>query len=121
MAAQAFREEYDEAIQLPYPWEIAQSPNSTRIPSSGVGRAKITADLVKYFLESDSQSRDSVLCYINRMGGEMNELFYNGIRNDLGDTQSDRKLIDSVGKRLSIDPLLGGVKGGSGSDPDSPF
>ena len=121
MAAQEFREEYDEAIQLPYPWEIAQSPNSTRIPSSGVGKAKITTDLSKYFMESDQQSRDAVLSYVNRMGGEYAELFVNQMSKTLGDTPSEKKLLELVSKRLSIDPLLGGVKGGSGSDPDSPF
>lgn len=121
MAAQSFREEYDEAIQLPYPWEIAQSPSSCRIPSSGVQKAKLTTDLSKYFLESDSQSRDSVLSYINRMGGDHTELFYNSIRKSMGDTPSDKRMLDQIAKRLNIDPLLGGVKGGSSSDSDGSF
>ncbi|MCA1800275.1 MAG: AAA family ATPase, partial [Actinobacteria bacterium] len=28
IAGQAFKEHYDESIQLPYPWEVAQSPSS---------------------------------------------------------------------------------------------
>lgn len=121
MAAQAFREEYDEAIQLPYPWEIAQSPNSVRIPNSGMQKAKLTEDLVKYFIDSDDQTRDKVMCYINRIGGEYNELFYTRIKQNLGETPSDKKMLDAIGKRLNIDPLLGGVKGGSGTDPDGSF
>lgn len=113
MAAQAFREEYDEAIQLPYPWEVAQSPNSCRIPSSGVGKAKLTTELAKFYLESDSQSRDAVLSYINRVGGEFTELFFNTLKKSMGNTPSDMKLLDMIQKRLSIDPLLG--TGGSSS------
>lgn len=107
LAAQAFREEYDKAIQLPYPWEVAQSPNSCRIPNSGVGKAKLTTELSKYFVESDNQSRDSVLSYINRMGGEYTELFYNDLKGKFGQTPSDQKLLASIQKRLNIDPLLG--------------
>lgn len=115
LAAQAFREEYNEAIQLPYPWEVAQSPNSCRIPSSGVGKAKLTTELSKYFVESDNQSRDSVLSYINRMGGEYTELFYNDLKGKFGQTPSDQKLLASIQKRLNIDPLLG--TGGSSPNP----
>lgn len=115
MAAKQFREEYDEAIQLPYPWEVAQSPNSTRIPTTGVGKAKMMNDLAKYFNESDDQSRDSVMCYVNRVGGEYTAMFYNELKQYFGDTPSDKKLMDNIAKRLSIDPLLG-TSGGS-ADP----
>jgi len=117
LVAQQFREEYDEAIQLPYPWEVAQSPNSCRIPITGVGKAKMMTDLAKYFNESDDQSRDQVMCYVNRVGGEYTALFYNEIKGYFGNTPSDKKLLDSIGKRLNIDPLLGtgGPKGGGSS------
>lgn len=39
-AARAFREDYNEAIQLPYPWEVAQSPSSTRVPNTTIGKAQ---------------------------------------------------------------------------------
>ena len=120
MAAQAFREEYDEAIQIPYPWEIAQSPNSARVPTTGVGRVKITIELGKYFLESQEQSREAVLCYVNRMGGEYAELFMSEIKDKLDATPSDKKLIELTSKRLGIDPLLGTTPSGGG-DTQSPF
>ncbi|ANJ20826.1 ATPase [Roseobacter phage RD-1410Ws-07] len=113
MAAQQFREEYDEAIQLPYPWEVAQSPNSTRIPTTGVGKAKMMNELAKYFNESDDQSRDQVMCYVNRVGGEYTAMFYNELKQYFGDTPSDKKLMDAIAKRLSIDPLLGTSGGGA--------
>lgn len=116
MAARAFREEYDEAIQLPYPWEVAQSPSSTRIPPTGVGKAKIITELSKFFIVSDSQSRDHVLSYVNRISGEYAELFLKQIRDALGSTASDQRLIEQTGKRLSIDPLLGTAPQG-GTDP----
>lgn len=118
MAAQEFREEYDEAIQLPYPWEVAQSPNSTRIPTTGTGKAKMMNELAKYFNESDDQSRDSVMSYVNRVGGDYTALFYNDLKTHFGNTPSDKKLLDTVAKRLSIDPLLGTAPGGeSGQSP----
>lgn len=120
MAAQSFREDYDEAIQLPYAWEIAQSPNSTRIPTTGVGKVKITTELGKYFLEAQEQSREAVLRYINRMGGEYAELFMTEIKNKLGTTSSDKKLIELTSKRLGIDPLLGTAPSGGGGEK-SPF
>jgi len=122
MAARAFREEYDESIQLPYPWEVAQSAASTRIPPTHVGKAKMITELSKYFIEADSQSRDAVLSYVNRISGEYSELFLKQIRDKLGTTASDQKLIEATGKRLSIDPLLGTTpKGGDSDDNNIPF
>ncbi len=118
MAARAFRDEYDESIQLPYPWEVAQAPSSTRIPPTNVGKSKMIHELSDFFLKSDEQSRDSVLSYVNRIGGEYSQLFLKKIRDSLGSTQSDVTLIDRTGKRLSIDPLLDTApeQGGFGSD-----
>lgn len=107
MAARAFREEYDESIKLPYPWEVAQSAASTRIPTTNVGKVKMITELSKYFIEADTQSRDAVLSYVNRISGEYSELFLKQIKDKLGSTSSDQKLIEATGKRLSIDPLLG--------------
>ena len=122
-AARSFREEYDESIQLPYPWEVAQSANSIRIPPTNVGKAKMTSQLSEFFIKADEQSRDAVLCYMNRISGEYAELFLQQIKNSLGTTSSDRAMIDKVGKRLSIDPLLGSApKGGLDErDPSTPF
>lgn len=124
MAARAFREEYDENIQLPYPWEIAQSPSSMRIPSTGLSKAKLTSDLAKFFLESDSATQDNTLIYMNRIGGEYSELFLNEISAVLKETPSDQRLLQKTAQRLSIDPLLGTApipkKGGS-SQGNSPF
>lgn len=105
-AARAFREDYNEAIQLPYPWEVAQSPSSTRVPNTTIGKAKLTAELAKFFLESADQTRDNVLQYMNRIGGEHSALFLQTLKESLGATPSDQRLLDSVSKRLSIDPLL---------------
>jgi hypothetical protein len=123
MAARSFKEEYDESIQLPYPWEIAQSPASTRIPNNGVAKARLMTDLAKYFMESDSQTRDNCMIYINRIGGEYSELFVSEIKNKTRDTPSDKKMIQEISQRLNIDTLLGGTKKGEpDSDPDSfPF
>lgn len=103
IAAQAFRDDYDEAIQLPYPWEVAQSPNSTRIPNTGVGKIQLSKDLAKFFLESDTQSRDAVLCYMNRMGGEHGAYFYKVIKDNIGTTNSDLNLLQNLEKRLKIE------------------
>lgn len=122
MAARTFREEYDEAIQLPYPWEVAQSPSSTRVPPTNVGKAKLTTELCKYFHEADEQSRDAVLTYMNRIGGEYAELFIKQLKDLIGSTASDVKLLDKTSKRLSIDPLLGTAPTSGGSDPSqNPF
>lgn len=121
MSARSFKDEYDENIQLPFPWEISQSPSSTRIPSSGVGKARLMTDLAKFFLESDSQTRDSVLIYINRVGGEYSELFLSEITSKLKDTPSDKKLKTMTAERLNIDPLLGTAPRGGSSSGSSPF
>lgn len=122
MAARAFKEDYDENIQLPYPWEIAQSPASSRIPSTGVAKAHLIDDLANYFIESDSQTRDNVLIYVNRVGGEYSELFLSKIKNQLKETPSDKRLLTETSQRLNIDPLPNTtLKGGSGNDPSNPF
>lgn len=114
MAARSFKDEYDENIQLPCPWEISQSPSSIRIPPTGVGKARIITDLAKFFLESDTQTRDGVMIYVNRIGGEYSELFLSEITSKMKDTPSDKKLVTMVAERLSIDPLLGTApKGGT--------
>jgi len=121
MSARSFKDEYDENIQLPFPWEISQSPSSTRIPSSGVGKARLMTDLAKFFLESDSQSRDSILIYVNRIGGEYSELFLSEIGTKMKDTPSDKKLMTMTAERLNIDPLLGTAPRGGSSSGSSPF
>ena len=106
MTARAFKEDYDESIQLPYPWEIAQSPASVRIPNTGAAKATLMGDLVSYFIESDSQTRDNLLVYVNRIGGEYSELFMSEIKGKLKETPSDKRLLAETYERLSIDPLL---------------
>lgn len=124
MAAKAFQEHYDETMQLPYPWEVAQSPASTRIPSTTMGRAKLTADLAEHFVDSQEQSRDSILQFINRMDKECAALFTQILSESLGQTQSDLKMISDIKKRLSVTDInVSDVnKGGLGDDPDNvPF
>lgn len=121
MAARSFREDYDEAIQLPYPWEVAQSPSSTRIPNTHVGKAKLTADLSEHFLQSGTDVRDGLLTYMNRIGGEYSELFLRHVKDSLGSSQSDKRLISEIESRLSIDPILGSAPKGGVGNPNDPF
>ena len=121
MAARAFKEEYDENMQLPYPWEIAQSPASTRVPSAGVSKYRLSVDLAKHFMESDNGTRDNLLIYMNRIGGEYSELFLNEIKAKTKDTPSDKRLLQETAERLNIDPLLGGTSSPGGEAESSPF
>lgn len=115
IAGQSFRESYDEAITLPYVWEIAQSPASTRIPPTHIGKVKVIADLVDHFIDSQEQTRDNILTYVNRIRGEHAALFAKQIEDKLGNTATEKKTVESVQKRLDIDPLLG--PGGGASNP----
>lgn len=120
LAARSFREEYDEAISLPTPWEVAQSPNSTRVPGTNAGKAKFTSELSKFWLESETQTRENLCSYMNRMGGEYAALFVNQIKAKIGSTASDQAMIEKLQKRLNVDPLLGNSL--PDSDPDNiPF
>lgn len=121
MAARSFKDEYDENIQLPYPWEIAQAPAAARIPNAGVAKAKLMDDLAKHFVESDDQTRDSLLIYINRVGGEYSELFLSHIKTKMGDTPREKRLITETSERLNIDPLLGTAPGGESDEKSIPF
>ena len=120
LAARSFREEYDESIALPNPWEVAQSPNSTRIPGNNAGKAMLTSELSRYWLESNGQTRENVTSYMNRMGGEYAALFVNQIAAKMGDTPSDKREIEKLQKRLNVDPLLGTAKP-DGDNPEIPF
>lgn len=121
MTAKTFVDEYNENIQLPYPWEIAQAAASARIPSAGVAKAKLMTDMAEFFVNSDNQTRENCLIYINRVGGEYSELFLNEVKGQLGDTASDKRLLEDIGDRLNIDPLLGTSGGGAaGSSPFQP-
>ena len=123
IAARTFREEYDQAIALPYAWEVAQAPFSAIVPSNAVGKAKMVEELAPFFLQSDSQNRENVLKYINRLGGEFAVLFFNKIESEVGQTQTDKKMLDDIQKRLGVDPVLGVAKkgGASSQDEDIPF
>ena len=103
--AHAFVEHYNEAMTLPYPWEIAQSPASARVPATQIGRVQVINSLVEYYLSSKDQSRDGIIQYINRMEGEDRELFADSLAEKLGNTQNDRRLIETVKKRLSVEDL----------------
>lgn len=102
MAGQSFKEHYDETMQLPYPWEVAQSPSSTKIPSTTMGKAKLTADLAEHFIDTQEQSRDSILVFMNRMDKEHAAMFAQMLSEKLGSTASDVKLVESVTKRLNV-------------------
>lgn len=121
MAARSLKEDYDENIQLPYPWEIAQQPASARIPSNGVAKASLMANCAEHFLKSEDQTRDNLLIYINRVGGEYSELFLSEIKGKLGETPSDKRLLQDTSERLNIDPLLGAAPKGGSSSGNSPF
>ncbi|AGH07422.1 ATPase [Sulfitobacter phage phiCB2047-B] len=119
LAARTFREEYDESILIPYPWEVAMSPSSIRIPPTHVGKAKLIQSIAEHYLKNDNATRENLLTYVNRIGGEYSELLLSIIKGSLKDTQSDKKMIQDISDRLSIDPLLGTApKGGEGL-PDS--
>lgn len=105
-AAKAFQEFHDESIQLPYPWEVAQSPGSVRIPSNHIGKAKLTADLADFFIGTQDQSRDALIQFMNRMNeGEYSALFCQTLIEKMGNTATDQKLINNVKKRLSVDDI----------------
>lgn len=105
-AAKAFQEFHDESIQLPYPWEVAQSPGSVRIPSNHIGKAKLTADLADFFIGTQDQSRNALIQFMNRMNeGEYSALFCQTLIEKMGNTSTDQKLIMNVKKRLSVDDI----------------
>jgi len=102
IAGQSFKEFYDETMQLPYPWEVAQSPSSIKIPSTTAGKAELTSSLADFFIETSEQSRDSLLQFMNRMDGEHSALFAQILVEKLGQTASDKRLVDEVKKRLDV-------------------
>jgi len=102
MASVAFKEHYDDTIQIALPWEIAQSPSSAKIPHNNIGKAKVTAYCAEFFIDTQEQSRDAILVYMNRMDAEHSSLFVQILKETLGNTVSDAKLIDSVSKRLNV-------------------
>ena len=103
IAAHAFVEHYNESVSLPYPWEVAQSPASARIPGSSIGQVQMVNNLVEYFFEAEENSRNGVLQYLNRMDGEMRELFAETLESKMGSTASDMALLKKVKQRLNID------------------
>lgn len=105
MAATAFKDHYDKTIQLPYPWDAAQSPGSTRIPGTTMGKASMTSSVADYFIESDEDTRDRLMQYMNRFDGEYRALFSQIISEKLGSTASDQRLVSDIKKRMKIDEI----------------
>jgi hypothetical protein len=81
---------------------VAQAPSSTRIPTTTAGKVNLTASLAEYFLESPENTRENVLSYMNRMGGDHSPVFVEMLKEGLGATPSDLKLIETVCKRLNV-------------------
>jgi len=102
MEGKALIEYYNENLTIPYVWEVAQSASSIRIPGSPIGRAQLTEDLAKYFIESGAQSREAILLYMNRNDAEVRTLFCTLIKEKLGETVSDKALIEDINKRLMV-------------------
>ena len=122
MAAKSFQEHYDEAMSLPFPWEVAQSPGSCRIPGTTIGKAKMTSNLADHFFEAQEQSRDAILQYMNRMDAEHSSLFAQMIKEKLGTTQSDQRLLEDIKKRLNVKDLdVGKNAQATVADPDVNF
>lgn len=115
MAAKAFKEDYDENISLPFPWEVAASPSSTRIPSAHIAKAKLIKNLADHYVTQSTQTQDALLVYVNRVGGEYGELMYNEISGRLGDTTSDHRMRTLIRDRLHLD------NGGSSSSSNNSF
>jgi hypothetical protein len=102
MEGKAFIEFYNERMTIPYPWEVAQSASSIRIPTSAIARAELTEELAKHFMESGAQSREALLVYMNRNDNEARALFCSLIEQALGQTISDVSLMDDINKRLMV-------------------
>lgn len=103
IAAHALMEHYNESVTLPYAWDVAQSPASSRIPGSPIGQVQMVNNLVEYFFQAQEASRDGILQYLNRMDGEMRELFADSLAEKMGSTASDLALQKKVKQRLNVD------------------
>lgn len=103
MEAKAYIDHFNEQMVIPYPWEVAQSASSVRIPTSAIARAELTEELAKHFIESGAQSREALLLYMNRNDSETRSLFCTLIKQAIGETVSDLALVDDINKRLMVD------------------
>lgn len=110
IAAQSFKEVYNEALTIPEVWDVAQSPSSCVIPGTLIGKATLTNKLGDYYMGSDEQVRDKILQYMNRMDSEHRALFSQTIKDELGSSPSDNALIKSINKRLNITGIKGDVE-----------
>lgn len=103
MEAKAFIDHFNEQMVVPHPWEVAQSASSVRIPTSAIARAELTEELAKHFIEVGAQGREALLLYINRNDSEIRTLFCTLIEQALGETISDKALLEDINKRLMVD------------------
>ena len=102
LATQSFVEHYNEVLELPFPWDVAQSPKSTKIPVNSVGRIELTENLAEHFLNCSDESRDSLYQFMNRMGKEERTLFSKLISEKLGTSKDDINLVHSINTRLNV-------------------
>lgn len=102
MEGKAYIEFFDEQTVIPYPWEVAQSPQSVKIPTAAIARIDLTEELAKHFIESGAQSREALLVFMNRNVAEDRALFCELIKKLLGSTASDIALLEDINKRLTI-------------------
>lgn len=100
--AKSFVEYFNDSLQLPYPWDIAISPASTMIPPTQIAQARLTEDIANYYKTADEGVRGNLLQYMARMGRENHRSFVMHIENIVGNTKSDRDLLDSIKTRLGV-------------------
>jgi len=105
IAGTTYKEDYDQALTLPKPWDCAQAPAATHIPPSAIGKSTLTKDLVKYYLESGDGPREGVIKYMNRIGGEFSSLFAQLAAEQMGQTASEVALLANLKKELNINDL----------------
>lgn len=110
MEGKAFIDFYNEQSSIPYPWEVAQSASSIRIPTSAIARAELTEGLVKHFIDSGAQTREALLQYMNRNSPEERALFTTLIKKALRETVSDLALIKDIQGRLMVTPVQSQVQ-----------
>ena len=80
VAADQFRLDYDKVLDVPAAWEVAQNPTGTQVPNTGTGKSKIITELTDYYSRCPDAGKDNMLVYVNRLGGEYSQVFYNGLK-----------------------------------------
>lgn len=99
-------EEFNQSMELPFAWSVAQAPTTTPVPTSTIGQQQMAHNLAEYYKNIDASARESLAVYLNRMTRECRQLFFSLVEGYTPNTTQNNARLKALESRLDILSIL---------------